>query len=544
MSNELLQKAIELAKSQNREAAIPLLVHIIKAEPQNVEAWSSLLDMLGDDQRRAVLTALVQKDLAGPAAREVLDQISAEDLKPYLAAIEEQTRKLDLYEPEDIPVDRPEDEATDLRVDPSPDGPGEWLPEAETGFEASEETPATDPDGSLPAALDTAGELPTEQQSLAEEQESLPAESAGFGIPLAEPEIPPLDEPSASPGENQPSDGADALERLQAMFAAQSSQPPDPDAWQAEWQGAPEAQESAPVGSASAGPASDAASQAALKSAQITRRTRQRSQANCLILALMSLLIVVAIGAGAAMLSLRGLIPLPNLPILRATSTPTEIVAATAEMPTPTAPAELVLPGPNPSATPTILASPTPTRTSIPTVTPTPFAGQVIPSGADGASLVYIPAGTFQMGWKYGDPGETSEHSVSLDAFWLDLNEVTNQMYAACVKAGTCGPPAETRSYKRDVYYGNPDFADFPVVYISWQQASDYCAWAGRRLPSEAQWEFAARGDDRRLFPWGKDQPTIDLANYNFFNKDTTQVGSFPAGASPFGVLGYGRKRV
>ena len=124
MSNELLQKAIELAKSQNREAAIPLLVHIIKAEPQNVEAWSSLLDMLGDDQRRAVLTALVQKDLTGPAAREVLDQISAEDLKPYLAAIEEQTRKLDMYEPEDIPVDPPEDEASDLRVDPSPDGPG------------------------------------------------------------------------------------------------------------------------------------------------------------------------------------------------------------------------------------------------------------------------------------------------------------------------------------------------------------------------------------------------------------------------------------
>jgi formylglycine-generating enzyme required for sulfatase activity len=155
----------------------------------------------------------------------------------------------------------------------------------------------------------------------------------------------------------------------------------------------------------------------------------------------------------------------------------------------------------------------------------------------DGASLVYVPAGTFLMGWNYGDPGETTEHKVNLDAFWMDLTEVTNQMYAVCVSAGACTPPAETKSYKRAAYYGSPEFAAFPVVYVSWQQASDYCTWAGRRLPSEAEWEFAARGQDQRLFPWGKNEPVRELANYSLFNKDTTQVGLYPTGASPFGVL-------
>ena len=140
MSNDLLQKAIQLAKSQNREAAIPLLVHIIKAEPENVEAWSSLLDLLADDQRRAILAALVQKNLGGPAAREVLDQISAEDLKPYLAAIGDGGRDVDL----DAPVA--------LAVDAAKDDQAQWLPESEASF-AQVDLPAQGPAVSPPPPL-------------------------------------------------------------------------------------------------------------------------------------------------------------------------------------------------------------------------------------------------------------------------------------------------------------------------------------------------------------------------------------------------------
>ncbi len=269
-------------------------------------------------------------------------------------------------------------------------------------------------------------------------------------------------------------------------------------------------------------------------STPITRRARRRNQGGCLILALVVLLVIIAAGAGMAMLSLRGLVNLDFMPFMPAA---VPLVTAT---PVPSATDE---PSVNPSATvtatilPSLTPTPTPTQSPAPTLTPTAFSGQVIQSPLDGASMVYIPAGTFSMGWNYGDPGETTEHSVSLDAYWMDLTEVTNQMYAACVSAGVCTPPSETRSYKRNAYYGSDEFSAFPVIYVSWQQSQDYCAWAGRRLPTEAEWEYAARGDDRRLYPWGKTRPTLEMANYAFNNKDTTQVGAYPAGASPFGLL-------
>jgi formylglycine-generating enzyme required for sulfatase activity len=119
----------------------------------------------------------------------------------------------------------------------------------------------------------------------------------------------------------------------------------------------------------------------------------------------------------------------------------------------------------------------------------------------------------------------------------MDQLEVTNAMYALCVNAGGCTPPQNLKSQRRPDYFNNPDFNDYPVVYVTWGQASAYCEWAGRRLPTEAEWERAGRGDDFRTFPWGEDKADGRFANFNMLVGDTSRVGTYPAGASPFGVL-------
>ncbi len=174
-----------------------------------------------------------------------------------------------------------------------------------------------------------------------------------------------------------------------------------------------------------------------------------------------------------------------------------------------------------------------------------------------------IPGGDFLMGSSDADieaalagcsPGadgctraqlanETPQHAVHLAAFLIDTFEVTNARYQACVDAGVCTAPTSSASETRARYFGNPDYADFPVIFVDWDQAAAFCAWEGKRLPTEAEWEMAARGVDGRRYPWGNQAPDCTLANFAATGDqagcadDTRRVGSYPAGASPEGVM-------
>jgi len=154
--------------------------------------------------------------------------------------------------------------------------------------------------------------------------------------------------------------------------------------------------------------------------------------------------------------------------------------------------------------------------------------------GEKGETLLYVPKGEFTMG---DDRSDAPIHTVYLDAFWIDQTEVTNKQYKACVDAGTCEPPSSESSYTHPNYYGNPEFDNYPVIYVNWDKANRYCeVWTGGDLPTEAQWEKAARGTDARTYPWGNDAPNKDLLNYNGNTGDTTAVKNYPNAGSFYGT--------
>jgi formylglycine-generating enzyme required for sulfatase activity len=184
-----------------------------------------------------------------------------------------------------------------------------------------------------------------------------------------------------------------------------------------------------------------------------------------------------------------------------------------------------------------------------------------------GVNMRLVPAGEFTMGISLDDglalcakyrpatcPRDWYKgmdvHQVSLDAFYMDTYEVTNARYADCVTEGTCKPPKKTDSFTHPEYYGNSEFDNYPVINVNWDQAKAYCEWRGASLPTEAQWEKAARGTDGYLYPWGN-QLEDGQANFcvnNCLNQgfvyqlpedgfaDTAPVGTFEKDKSPYGI--------
>jgi formylglycine-generating enzyme required for sulfatase activity len=155
-------------------------------------------------------------------------------------------------------------------------------------------------------------------------------------------------------------------------------------------------------------------------------------------------------------------------------------------------------------------------------------------SKMDGMQQVYVPEGIFSMGSNRNpQTNEYPQHSVYLDAFWMDKVEVTNAMYLKCLEANGCTSPVSD-----NIYYDKWVYRDHPMVYVTWDQANTYCLWANRRLPTEAEWEKAARGTDRRIYPWGNNAPTPRLANFSgTLIHESVSSFRYPLGASPYGVL-------
>jgi len=157
---------------------------------------------------------------------------------------------------------------------------------------------------------------------------------------------------------------------------------------------------------------------------------------------------------------------------------------------------------------------------------------------------VRVPGGEFLMGSAPGEGAadERPEHRVTVASFFVDRYEVTNQRYQACVQAGRCTAPTLLSSHRRAEYFGDPRFADYPVIFVEWKQAAAFCAFAGGRLPTEAEWEKAARGPapSLRRFPWGDATPDCSRANLGGAGScvgDTDRVGRRLAGASPYGAM-------
>lgn len=183
-----------------------------------------------------------------------------------------------------------------------------------------------------------------------------------------------------------------------------------------------------------------------------------------------------------------------------------------------------------------------------------PEIGSTRVSSMDGMSMVYVPEGRFIMGSEFGLTDEQPQHEVFLDAYWIDLTEVSNGMYRQCVADKKCDNPEST------IFFDDTDYRDHPAVFVSWEDAQNYCAWAGRRLPTEAEWEKAAIWDpntnEQRTYPWGgkydctmgnfDDELSLDASIMPDTNEGcdgfigSAPAGSFPESISPYGALDMG----
>jgi len=215
----------------------------------------------------------------------------------------------------------------------------------------------------------------------------------------------------------------------------------------------------------------------------------------------------------------------------------------------------------------TLLPLPSESST-LPTSTQTPIIPDEI-TDAKGVPMRLVPYGEFTMGLSADTAyvecqklsiGGTCDrawftdkepaHTVTLDSFYMDKFEVSNAAYRQCVSNGSCQPPSDKSSANQTYYYGNADYDNYPVIHLDWNQAMAYCSWREARLPTEAEWEKAARGSDGRLYPWGN---PFDGTRANFCDKNcsyswannkfndgyagTAPVDSFPSGVSVYGIF-------
>lgn len=200
------------------------------------------------------------------------------------------------------------------------------------------------------------------------------------------------------------------------------------------------------------------------------------------------------------------------------------------------------------------LAQPSASVVIAPSATPTYLAAAVHPAGetmvsaTDGMEMVYIPAGEFRMGSASGNPDQVPVHVVVLGGYWLDRTEITNEMFVRFLSAAGNKQEGGTpwldpidpyvQVFERDglwqVVRGREDY---PIVNVSWYGADAYCRWAGRSLPTEAQWESAARGAENRRFPWGDRPPDCDHARFSGCGEGPVQVGSLVIGMTPGSVF-------
>ncbi|GAB4504761.1 MAG: hypothetical protein Fur0043_17550 [Anaerolineales bacterium] len=209
--------------------------------------------------------------------------------------------------------------------------------------------------------------------------------------------------------------------------------------------------------------------------------------------------------------------------------------------------AYFVVPSPQAQVLPTATNTPIPPTQNIepvvlePSATPSPteitLAAEI--KDSKNVPMVLIPAGEFTMGSDVtGNAEAKPAHTVYLDAFYIDKYEVTNEMYDACAFAVECRKPKQAGSVTHSTYYSNPVFAKYPVIYVDWKMAKAYCEWRGARLPTEAEWEKAARGTDERIYPWGSTKIDCSFANLPGCVGDTTPVDQYESGVSPYGVYG------